>query len=50
MLSTLFDASLLTPEPPFGGSFFSLLRHGTYRAWQAARIPLRTVAFATHWR
>jgi len=22
LLSTLFDASLLTPEPPLGGSFF----------------------------
>jgi hypothetical protein len=22
LLSTLFDASLLTPEPPMGGSFF----------------------------
>jgi hypothetical protein len=22
VLSTLFDASLLTPEPPLGGSFF----------------------------
>jgi hypothetical protein len=22
LLSTLFDASLLTPEPPIGGSFF----------------------------
>ena len=35
LLSTLFDASLLTPEPPFGGSFFmrgSL--NGTHRAWR----------------
>ena len=25
LLSTLFDASLLTPEPPIGGSFFLVM-------------------------
>src|SRR5438045_1095949 len=43
LLSTLFDASLLTPEPPFGGSFFAPARGGTTRAWCPGRRPARSL-------
>ena len=38
LLSTLFDASLLTPEPPLGGSFFAFTHAGTPRALRLQRI------------
>jgi len=43
--STPFDASLLTPEPPFGGSFF-----GGLRASPRGRgtLPSQPAALATH--
>ena len=37
LLSTLFDASLLTPEPPVGGSFFG--RDLASAAWGRRLTP-----------
>jgi hypothetical protein len=42
LLSTLFDASLLTPEPPLGGSFFASCNpHGLARVVRAAMARRR---------
>src|SRR5262245_9919942 len=50
ILSTPFDASLLTPEPPHGGSFFFCIRlaqiSALRRGQPAGRAPSPRAAFA----
>ena len=45
--AALFDASLLTPEPPPGGSFFAISH--MQRVWVRRKVPNRIARLGKGW-